>query len=84
MAIKSVKVLESLWNLYFKDADFQNLRSRIGAAELPLIPFPGIYQSDLVLLDSSFKRTLDDGAINFERFQKFGEYVFTMKVFFSL
>ena len=40
-----------------------------------MIPFPGIYQTDLVYLEGYGKDILDDGMVNFAKFQKVSEYV---------
>ena len=50
MSAKSLKTLESLKTLTSAELNFKNLRTQIHNVEPPLIPFPGIYQGDLVLL----------------------------------
>lgn len=48
---------------------------KIHTADPPLIPFPGIYQSDLVFLDSWGKNILEGGLINFIKYQKMASYI---------
>lgn len=46
----------------------------------PLIPFPGVYQGDLVYLDGYEKDIVDEGMINFQKFQKVTNYVIELQV----
>jgi hypothetical protein len=50
--------------------NFRELRKTIHTADPPLIPFPGLYEGDLLFLDTSAKTRLDDGTINFYKFYK--------------
>ena len=48
MAGKFVKLYDNILKLVSNELNFKNLRTKIHTADPPLIPFPGIYQSDLV------------------------------------
>jgi hypothetical protein len=48
MSAKMIKILESLQTLTSTELNFKNLRTKIHNVQPPLIPFPGIYQGDLV------------------------------------
>jgi len=48
MASKFLKLYDSILKLVSNELNFKNLRTKIHSADPPLIPFPGIYQSDLV------------------------------------
>jgi hypothetical protein len=61
--------------------NFKNLRAKIHTAEPPLIPFPGLYQSDLVFLESLGKDKLEGDLINFQKFQKISSYVIELQTY---
>lgn len=46
----------------------------------PLIPYIGIYQGDLVFLDTIGKNFVDKGMVNFQKLQKMASYVLELKV----
>jgi len=48
MASKFLKLYDSILKLVSNELNFKTLRTKIHTADPPLIPFPGIYQSDLV------------------------------------
>ncbi|KAI8999981.1 ras guanine nucleotide exchange factor domain-containing protein [Gaertneriomyces semiglobifer] len=49
---KLIKSLEELSRLVSSELNYKNLRQRIRSSTPPLIPFPGLYQGDLVFLDT--------------------------------
>jgi son of sevenless-like protein len=61
--------------------NFKNLRTKVHAVEPPLIPFPGVYQGDLVFLETCGKDLLDGGMINFLKFQKIASYVIELQTY---
>jgi hypothetical protein len=61
--------------------NFKNLRNRVHNVEPPLIPFPGVYQGDLVFLETSGKDKLENGMVNFAKLQKIATYVIELQVF---
>jgi hypothetical protein len=46
---KYLKILEELKAITASEMNFKALRAKIHSVEPPLIPFPGVYQGDLVL-----------------------------------
>jgi RasGEF domain len=45
---KYLKTFEELKTITASELNFKNLRAKIHSVEPPLIPFPGVYQGDLV------------------------------------
>jgi hypothetical protein len=78
MGSKYLKILDDLAKLTSNDLNHKNLRARIHSSEPPLIPFPGVYLTDLVFLDTCQKDTLENDLINFSKFQKIASYVFEL------
>lgn len=60
--------------------NFKMLRQKIHAANPPLIPFPGIYQGDLVFLDSGSKTKIGD-MINFQKCLKMTGYIVELQIY---
>jgi hypothetical protein len=77
---KHTKVLEELLALTSSELNFKNLRAKVHSVDPPLIPFPGVYQGDLVFLESSGKDKLENDMINFQKFQKIASYVIELQV----
>ncbi|OUM68652.1 hypothetical protein PIROE2DRAFT_57967 [Piromyces sp. E2] len=84
MASKFLKLYDSILKLVSNELNFKNLRTKIHSADPPLIPFPGIYQSDLVFLDSWGKNILDGGLINFIKYQKMASYILEFNILLKL
>lgn len=61
--------------------NFKNLRSKVHAADPPLIPFPGVYQGDLVFLDTCSRSKIENGLVNFLKFQKIAGYILELQVY---
>lgn len=61
--------------------NFKNLRTRVHNVDPPLIPFPGVYQGDLVFLETSGKDKLEGGYINFGKLQKIASYVIELQTY---
>ena len=78
---KYLKVFDDLVKLTSSDLNFKNLRSKIHAADPPLIPFPGVYQGDLVFLDTCSRSKLENGLVNFLKFQKIASYILELQVY---
>ncbi|EPZ33648.1 Guanine-nucleotide dissociation stimulator CDC25 domain-containing protein [Rozella allomycis CSF55] len=70
LSAKLLKTYDDLNNVASSDLNFKNLRSRVQNAEPPVIPFPGLFQGDLVYLDTCNKDKLENGLINFTKQQK--------------
>jgi hypothetical protein len=73
--------LDELSTITASEMNFKNLRAKIHSVEPPLIPFPGLYQSDLVFLESLGKDKLDVDMINFQKFQKISSYVIELQTY---
>lgn len=78
---KYTKIYENLMKLTSIEMNFKNLRAKVHASDPPLIPFPGIYQSDLVFMDTCNKSKLDNGLINFMKHQKIASYILELQVY---
>ena len=83
MSAKHVKLMEDLMTLTSNEMNFKNLRTKIHSVEPPLIPFPGVYQGDLVFLES-YGKDIQDGMVNFMKFQKVTNYIIELEVRFDV
>ena len=79
MSAKHIKVMEDLMALTSNEMNIKNLRTKIHSVEPPMIPFPGVYQGDLVFLES-YGKDIQDGMVNFMKFQKVTTYVIELQV----
>jgi hypothetical protein len=52
----------------------------MGVSVPPLIPFLGIYQGDLVFLDSSGSTMLDKNTVNYQKVYRMASHVIDLKV----
>jgi hypothetical protein len=66
------------------ELNYKNLRSKIHNVQPPLIPFPGLYQGDLTFLDTCGKDILENGIINYQKFQRSAAYILEMKQYQSV
>lgn len=78
---KHLKIFEELNKLASSELNFKLLRAKIHAVDPPLIPFPGVYQGDLVFLDTCSRSTLENGLVNFLKFQKIASYIIELQVY---
>lgn len=78
---KYLKLQDDLNKLTSSDLNFKALRSRIHACDPPLVPFPGVYQGDLVFLDTGSRTRIDGGLINFQKCQKFMSYISELQTY---
>lgn len=67
---KNLKILDNLTRLTSSELNYKNLRSKLQSGESPTIPFPGVFQGDLVFLDESNKTRTEGGMINFFKLEK--------------
>lgn len=65
---KALADWEDLREACFHEKNYANLRRLIQIAAPPLIPYPGMYLSDLLFTDEGNKDTID-GLINFAKFR---------------
>ena len=61
--------------------NYKNIRNRVHSVNPPLIPFPGVYNADLVFLETCGKTVLEDDLINFEKLQRVSSYVTELQVY---
>ncbi|KAJ3191847.1 hypothetical protein HK101_007350 [Irineochytrium annulatum] len=80
---KHLQAYEDLVKLTSSELNYKTLRARVHAAQAPLIPFPGVYQGDLVFLDTCSKDRLEGGLVNFLKFQKLSSYILEIQSFQS-
>ncbi|KAI8613914.1 ras guanine nucleotide exchange factor domain-containing protein [Chytriomyces sp. MP71] len=78
---KFMKQLDDLLRVASSEHNYKNLRARVHSANPPIIPFPGIYQSDLVFLSTCNKNILDGGLVNFHKFQKEAGYILEFQTY---
>ncbi len=77
---KFLRILDELNKTTANDFNYKVLRAKVHAADPPVIPFPGVYQGDLVFLDTCSKNRLEGGLINFYKYQKIASYIMEMQV----
>jgi len=80
---KYLKVLDELMKLTSRELNYKNLRTKVHAANPPVIPFPGVYLGDLVFLDTGNAMHVnnDKSMINFQKFQKLASYILELMVY---
>ncbi|KAJ3293067.1 hypothetical protein HK104_004763 [Borealophlyctis nickersoniae] len=78
---KCMRVYEELTKMTSSELNYKNLRAKVHAAEPPVIPFPGVYQGDLVFLDTCQKDKLDGGLVNYSKLQKVTNYVIELQTY---
>ncbi|KAJ3240011.1 hypothetical protein HDU78_002538 [Chytriomyces hyalinus] len=78
---KFMKQLDDLLRVASSEHNYKNLRARVHSANPPIIPFPGVYQSDLVFLSTCNKNILDGGLVNFHKFQKEAGYILEFQTY---
>lgn len=61
--------------------NFKNLRAKTRTADPLLLPFPGVYQGDLVFLDTCSRNKLENGLVNFLKYQKIASYILELEVY---
>ncbi|KAJ8329055.1 hypothetical protein O5D80_003008 [Batrachochytrium dendrobatidis] len=78
---KFIKSFEELKRLTSSELNYKLLRTKVHAVEPPLVPFPGVYQGDLVFLETCGKTKLEGNLINFQKFQKIASYVLELQTY---
>ncbi|KAI9219690.1 ras guanine nucleotide exchange factor domain-containing protein [Blastocladiella britannica] len=72
---KSLKTLDSLNEIVLPALNSKALRASMRAADPPMVPFPGIIQTDLVFVTTVLKNRDDRGRVHFARFNKIAALV---------
>ena len=60
--------------------NYKRLRQKISFSQPPLIPFIGIYQGDIVFLDSTGPTILENGIINYQKVYRMAAHIIGLKV----
>ncbi|RKP01474.1 hypothetical protein CXG81DRAFT_11930 [Caulochytrium protostelioides] len=81
VANKTMRIYNEIDAHTSSDMNYRELRARVKQAEPPAIPFPGIYQGDLVFLDTCFKDSYGPDQWNFDKFRKIAGFVREIKTF---
>ncbi|ORZ33553.1 ras guanine nucleotide exchange factor domain-containing protein [Catenaria anguillulae PL171] len=78
---KSLKLLDTLTSRVSPDLNHKSLRKELRTADPPLIPFPGLLQTDLVFVDTVTKTHMDNGMVHFTRCHKMAQHVLEWQEF---
>ncbi|KAI9355434.1 ras guanine nucleotide exchange factor domain-containing protein [Zopfochytrium polystomum] len=78
---KYLKIAEDLTSLVSSELNYKKFRARVQSSTLPLIPFPGLYQGDLVFLDTYSKNFIDGGLVNIQKYQKVANVILELQTF---
>ncbi|KAJ3318353.1 hypothetical protein HDV06_000533 [Boothiomyces sp. JEL0866] len=81
VGVKYLKMLEELKTLTASEMNYKNLRAKVHGVEPPLIPFPGVYQGDLVFLETCGKDIIENGMVNFQKFHKLSTYIIELQTY---
>ncbi|RKO89150.1 ras guanine nucleotide exchange factor domain-containing protein [Blyttiomyces helicus] len=73
------RIYDDLMKLTSSELNYKNLRAKVHSAQPPLIPFPGVYQGDLVFLDTCSKNQLEGGLVNFQKLYKTSTYLLELQ-----
>ncbi|KAJ1546097.1 hypothetical protein HK405_007407, partial [Cladochytrium tenue] len=63
------------------ELNYKRFRQRVLSASPPLIPFPGIYQGDLMFVDTYIKDRLEGGLVNVQKQQKVANIVLELQAY---
>ena len=72
---KMTTTYEQLQELMSQENNWQKYRQSLGSEDPPLIPYLGVYLTDLTFLDDANPNTLGNGAINFEKRRKLADLI---------
>ncbi|KAJ3390817.1 Kinesin-like protein kif22 [Lobulomyces angularis] len=81
VSAKYLKIYDDLAKIISSELNYKNLRGKVMHSEPPLIPFPGVYQGDLVYLDTCNKNRLDGGLVNFYKLEKCSALILELQQF---
>ena len=62
-----VKKFEDLTDLMNPTENFKKYRTRLKEVERPLVPYLGLWLTDLTFIDDGNPKVLEDGLFNFEK-----------------
>lgn len=82
---KYQKQFDELERLVSNNLNYKNLRAKVHVNAMPLIPFPGVYQSDLVYLDSCNKSVISGlthlNLVNFNKLEKSATLILELAIY---
>ena len=80
ISAKYLRINDDLTRTTSSELNYKNLRAKVHAADPPVIPFPGVYQGDLVFLDTCSKSRLENNLVNFNKYQRMASYILELQV----
>ena len=80
LSSKAKKTLERSKAIVSSEFNYKSLRFKMQSSSPPAIPYIGMYQGDLVFINTMGKNRLDRGMVNFHKIQKMATYVLELKV----
>ncbi|TPX63113.1 hypothetical protein SpCBS45565_g06841 [Spizellomyces sp. 'palustris'] len=81
MGSKHLRIYDELARLVSSELNYKNLRAKVRATDPPLIPFPGLYQGDLVFLDTCHKDRLDGSLVNYHKLESIARSVLELEAY---
>ncbi|TPX55448.1 hypothetical protein PhCBS80983_g05300 [Powellomyces hirtus] len=79
---KYMRTYDELVRLVSSELNYKNMRAKIRDADPPLIPFPGLYQGDLVFLDTCQKNKLEGGSlINYHKLESIARSLMELEAY---
>ncbi|KAJ3178221.1 hypothetical protein HDU87_003773 [Geranomyces variabilis] len=79
---KYMRVYDELVRLVSSELNYKAMRAKIRAADPPLIPFPGLFQGDLVFLDACQKNKLEGGnLINYQKLESISRSLMELEAY---
>ncbi|KAJ3148781.1 hypothetical protein HDU86_007336 [Geranomyces michiganensis] len=79
---KYMRICDELVRLVSSELNYKAMRAKIRAADPPLIPFPGLYQGDLVFLDACQKNKLEGGnLINYHKLESISRSLMELEAY---
>ncbi|KAJ3023549.1 hypothetical protein HKX48_002422 [Thoreauomyces humboldtii] len=81
MGNKYMRIYEELVRLVSSELNYKNMRAKVRAADPPLIPFPGLFQGDLVFLDTCQKNRLEGGLINYHKLESIARSLMELEAY---
>ncbi|KAI9090515.1 ras guanine nucleotide exchange factor domain-containing protein [Phlyctochytrium arcticum] len=82
MGNKYLRIYDELARLVSSELNYKNMRAKVRASEPPLIPFPGLYQGDLVFLDTCYKDKLDGSdLVNYNKLESIAQAILELEAY---
>ncbi|KAI8818638.1 ras guanine nucleotide exchange factor domain-containing protein [Fimicolochytrium jonesii] len=78
---KYMRMYDELVKSVSSELNYKHLRAAIRASDPPLIPFPGLYQGDLVFIDTCQKNKIDGGLINYQKLESISRTLMELEAY---